>query len=218
MLGKLTGLFSRLELGKKSDRERAQVGHEITLPKLPLESLRAGTIALESMMLKSLSQSVTTLQISTRDEMWCTAHIMEIPRTSADSELEALVMLVTRRLYWLEEWEITETRVEDFEGFADLWLTPLFRESELVAVSGAKARDLINGSLESVRECALERANHAWASELHINGQKAGLSRIEEMPGSPVLCGLFLSSKWNSVDVFYVTPETYGIYDWGTGA
>ncbi|GAB6459635.1 hypothetical protein MCC10113_2107 [Bifidobacterium longum subsp. longum] len=217
MLRKAVSLFLLPKIGKNI-RERTSVDDETRLSELSVASLRAGTIALESMMLKSLSQAVTTLQISTRDEMWCDAYVMEMPRTAADSDLEALVMLATRQLYWLEEWEITETRVEELAGFADLWLTPLFREGELVAVSGAEVQALINGSLEAVRKCALDRANYARASELHIDGRRVDFGRMEELPSSPALHGLFLESKWNSVDVFYVTPEAYGLYCWGTGA
>ncbi len=179
--------------------------------------VRQGGVQVEAVILESLRCDVTTIAYKTTDEAWCSAYSVEIQKTDSMRYLEALVLLASRQLHWLEEWRVQETTVNDARLIAEKWLVPTFGRYDLRAKPGNEVAECVAGTLQPIVDW-LSNNSSMGACGIFKNDVRQSLSQPLPILSASILGGMILEAEWNSVDVFYETATTFGLLFWGTGA
>ena len=179
---------------------------------LVLQDLRIGGPLLEGAIRKSLSLGSRTSEIRTNDEGLCSAYVVEVEKRLIASRAEAVVILSSLQLRWLEQWNRDGANEIDISNIAKIWLIPEFNRYSFQPLTKPRVEEVFQTFFRDIEQFSPSHLDVLIAGEY----EKADFRRA--FPSEPAISGLSLRNDWNCIEMLYETTNLYGLYRWGTGA
>ena len=182
------------------------------LRELVLQDLRVGGPLFEGAIRKSLSLEPRTSEIRTNDEGLCSAYVVEVEKRLIASLAEAIVILSSLQLHWLEQWNRDGADEIDISNIAKIWLIPEFSRYSFQQLTKQQIKEVFQEFFRHIEQCSPSRL------DVLIDGKFVYGDFRQAFPSEPAMSGLSLRHDWNCIEMLYETTNLYGLYSWGTGA
>lgn len=184
-----------------------------------LNQLQTKTRQEKAAMLGAATKPSTLIEYRTYNEGLCTAYFFSTPKSIVKDDLEALMLLLTKQLFFHQGWSLTDLSADRLDNLYDQWFVPFFNRCEFTRLPIEEADEEMRRMPKSILQLIDKMQTDPFRLKnpdrwgIYKDGQPS--THVIPSMIAPALC---LMRKWNEVELLFETEDEYVLYFWITFA